>query len=380
MIHGPLYLTPTDLPVTPEETLGRQIRTWRQEEGLPEVENPGIVLLGLPEDRYYGRGNLALSPMAIRWQLYHLADLRHNTTFLDAGDLTPGETLQATYDRLSTIIRTFSSAGWTILILGGGSDLVAGQYLALEEKQSRAQMVFVNNHLELPPASSGDSADWNHFLYGNHSGLLHYTHIGHQAHYTSFKKIDLLRNKHYDLIRLSEARSGIEETEPFFRDADAAGISMNALRYADAPASLQPSPNGFSGEEACQLSFYAGLSDRIKSFGIYDLDEGTPPGITTRQAAQIAWYFLEGVSSRLKEDPARNSGNIKKYIVPMDGKHSELVFYKSMLSDRWWMEIAHARASRGKNKTLIACSLSDYEKACRLEIPDRWWKWAQVIP
>jgi arginase family enzyme len=380
MIDQPLYLSPVNLPESIPDSLGRQIIPWRQEEDIPSGKKTGVMIVGVPEDRFFEKGGLALSPTAIRWQLYHLAEMEDSTPFLDAGDITPGADLSETYARLAEVIRVFTRAGWTTLILGGGSDLMAGQYLALEEKQSRGQMVFVNSRLELSSSGSGEQADWNHFLYGENSGLLHYTHIGHQSHYTSYKKINILKDKHFDLIRLSESRTKLEETEPFFRDADSGGISMNALRFADAPGAVFPSPNGFTGEEICQLSFYAGLSNHLRSFGIYDLNESDTKGITTEQAAQIAWYFLEGAAARILENPLKNTRNIKKYIVPMDGKFDEMIFYKSLLTERWWMEIPHTRSSSSSGKTLIACSVSDYEKACKREVPDRWWKWAQVIP
>ncbi len=31
-----------------------------------------------------------------------------------------------------------------------------------------------------------------------------------------------------------------------------------------------PSPNGFYGEEICQMARYAGMSTKLTSFGIYD--------------------------------------------------------------------------------------------------------------
>jgi formiminoglutamase len=58
-----------------------------------------------------------------------------------------------------------------------------------------------------------------------------------------------------------------------------------------------------------------------------------------------------------------------------DGQY-ELVFYKSPLSGRWWIEVP-VKDNPGlssERHTLIPCSYSDYLEAMKNEIPERWWK------
>ena len=60
----------------------------------------------------------------------------------------------------------------------------------------------------------------------------------------------------------------------------------------------------------------------------------------------------------------------------MNDNASEIVFYKSLKSDRWWMEVPCAdteRRERYLQHTLIPCSYADYEHAMHNEIPPLWW-------
>jgi hypothetical protein len=49
----------------------------------------------------------------------------------------------------------------------------------------------------------------------------------------------------------------------------------------------------------------------------------------------------------------------------------DIVFYKSLETDRWWFEVPVIRQTKTRH-VLISCSMNDYQKACNQEIPDRW--------
>jgi hypothetical protein len=53
----------------------------------------------------------------------------------------------------------------------------------------------------------------------------------------------------------------------------------------------------------------------------------------------------------------------------------DLIFIKSNLTDRWWIEL-----DAGSDSNLyIACSHEDYLKANRNEIPERWIRGSERI-
>src|SRR5699024_4367679 len=131
-------------------------------------------------------------------------------------------------------------------------------------------------------------------------------------------------------------------------------------------------PNGFNGREVCALSRYAGISDKVSSFGFYNLHHIAAEESLPLLPAEIIWYFIEGVNFRKNEENISAQNKFLKYSVPIDNE--TLVFYKSKHSERWWIEIPTFVNNKLKNTSFLPCSHEDYLKACNQEIPDRWYK------
>ena len=90
--------------------------------------------------------------------------------------------------------------------------------------------------------------------------------------------------------------------------------------------------------------------------------------------AQIIWYFIEGVNCRIKDDDFKDDNNYQKFNVLIDNE--ELIFYKSIKTGRWWIEIPFLPDVNNKLKkhTLLPCAHEDYIEASHGKIPDRWYK------
>jgi hypothetical protein len=135
------------------------------------------------------------------------------------------------------------------------------------------------------------------------------------------------------------------------------------------------SPNGFYGEEVCQVMMYAGLSDKLSGLGLYEynplLDRD---GQTAHLIAQMIWYFAEGIGNRKADAPLTNQQNYITYRVAISDLENEITFIKSMKSDRWWMKLpVELSKNRYMNQHLMPCSYKDYQQACSNEVPERWW-------
>ena len=131
------------------------------------------------------------------------------------------------------------------------------------------------------------------------------------------------------------------------------------------------SPNGFTGKEICAIARYAGISDKVNVFGVYESDN-TPQAY--QLIAQILWYFIEGHNYRVIESPYINSEDFTKFIVPTDDE--DLIYYKSNLTSRWWVEVPTILTSHNKSNSsaLLPCMEQDYYDACNQIIPERWFK------
>ena len=225
----------------------------------------------------------------------------------------------------------------------------------------------------------------NYIISKDKKKIFNYANIGHQAFFVTEKNhdtlgetlsnVDKLDKTYLESIRLGDARSNLETTEPLIRDSTFVSIDLSAVRQSDAPGVSVPSPNGFTGEELCRLTRYAGLSERVKVAGLFEL---TPSADNNRQtahlAAQAAWYFLEGLTHRIKENPVDSPEHTKKFIVKLNAAGHDIVFHKSNISERWWMEIPVKNPTTGYN-FFVSCAYEDYQQACNQEIPERWWRY-----
>ena len=263
------------------------------------------------------------------------------------------------------------------IILGGGQDITYSVYLAYEKLGKAVNILSIDPRFDIN-TSRDELSSTNYLsriLLNTKNTLFNYTNLGYQSHYVSQENLDLIKKLYFDSYRLGEIRNLPEEAEPELRDADIVSFDISSVRMSEAPAHHKPSPNGFFGEEACQLAKYAGLSEKINSFGLYEISpDEEENNQTVSLAAQLVWYFIEGVSQRKSDYPLRNLASCDKFHVNLNQGKDEIIFYKSQISGRWWFEIPF------KNKRIIvACNHSDYRKACENQVPDKYWKTCQKI-
>jgi len=93
----------------------------------------------------------------------------------------------------------------------------------------------------------------------------HYNHIGFQSYFVHPRMLETMDKLRFDCFRLGMAKEEMEEMEPVLRNTNLLSFDISAIKYGDSPASLQ-SPNGFTGEEACMLTRYAGMSNNLSTF------------------------------------------------------------------------------------------------------------------
>jgi hypothetical protein len=212
----------------------------------------------------------------------------------------------------------------------------------------------------------------NYFTSKSSTAFRHYINIGYQTYLNDQQVLNRFTRRRSDLVRVGDVRQSIHLMEPLLRDSEAVILNIAAVRQSDAPGTAFPSPNGFYGEEICLLSRYSGISDKIRVFGLFDVNpEYDVRSQTSALAAQIIWFFLEGFSQKQFETAALGTsspGRFIKYHVRVTGLDDDLIFIRSHLTERWWFEIS----SEKTGTFYAACSHEDYLQANRNEVPDRW--------
>jgi arginase family enzyme len=341
---------------------------------IKNLDQYHIALIGVPEDRADQTKGYGHSPDIIRNCLYQLFRVSPKIKIMDMGNLKAGNKVQDTYFALRDAILELSSNNLISIIIGGSQDLTFGIYLAYEKIGRKFSFVTVDSRLDM--GIIDDEIKPESYLIPILSRkkelLFNYTNIGHQTYFVDQADMDFLKDNFHSTFRLGDVRKELGMVEPYLRDAGFVSCDISAIRRADAPGCIHPSPNGFTGEEFCQISRYAGLSQQVSCYGIFNVHPGTDQrNQTSHLAAQAIWYFMEGVSQRKEENPASSPDSFKKFIVNLNDMDHDIIFYKSLHTDRWWFEVPVLQKSRSRH-VLLSCSHEDYQKACNQEIPDRW--------
>lgn len=331
---------------------------------MPDTALADVILLGAGETR--GSGTMEGESHAankVRRQLYHLHYWHTDVRIADLGNIKTGATLSDSYAAVKTVLAELLRMKKTVVLLGGSHDITLAQYFAYKELNQVIEATCIDASIDLKGESPLRSENFLMELLTSEPNLVkHYNHIGFQSYFVHPRMLETMDKLRFDCHRVGTAKESIEEMEPVIRNTHLLSFDISAIKNSESPAS-RLSPNGFSGEEACTLARYAGMSGNVSSFGIYGYQPQLDMhDLSAKQIAQMLWYFIDG-KSRSKQEAA------------MDDRHSfnefhtrftevESVFLQSKKTGRWWMQLP--------DKKFIACSHNDYIHASHNEIPERW--------
>ncbi|OWP84069.1 arginase [Flavobacterium davisii] len=353
-----------------EATLGRKIQFNTAEE-FPDLREVSIAIVGVLEERGNEKENRNLDLSSIRKSLYALYPGNWNANIVDLGDIVGGETLEDTYFVLREVVEQLVKNNIIPIVIGGSQDLTYAMYRGYDRLEQMVNVVTIDSQFDFARDNGFLASSYlTKMIVDEPNNLFNYSNIGYQTYFNSQEEIDLIQKLYFDAYRLGEVAHDPTITEPVLRDADLVSIDMNSVMSSNSGNFKDFMPNGFSGKEICAFSRYAGISDKVSSFGVFN------HGYTNSESvliAQVIWYFIEGYHYRSNEYPFGTKSNFIKYIVPLE---EELVFYKSDKTGRWWIEIPFLSNSYNKLKknTLLPCTYDDYLDACEGVVPERWWK------
>ncbi len=343
---------------------------------IKDIKKYRVAIMGVPDGRNSPNAGSAKGPEKIRESLYQLARIPGKTKIIDLGNMKNGVTFRDTLAGLTDVLTYLVQESVLPLIIGGSSSLIAAIDNAFTNIDLPYTLSSLDSRIDFQPEKRDhDSSSYlNHLIYNQKSKLEHFNGIGYQTYLNDPQTINRILKRNYELVRIGDVRHSLHLTEPLLRDSEVTVIDISAVRQSDAPGTITPVPNGFYAEEICLISRYAGISDRLKIFGLFEVN----PDYDIREqtsglAAQIIWFFLEGFSQKQYETPIAgeiDTGRFIRYHVKVTDLADDLVFIKSTFTERWWLELT----SGDDVQHCYACSYEDYLQANRNEVPDRWVK------
>lgn len=367
-LHISDFLDPVNLAEVSQDQgykdgqIGKLIEVY--DEYFPDLEEASLVVVGCDEERGALRDrHRAHAPDIIRSEFYQLYYWHPDIRLADVGNIRQGASLADTYAALKTVIRELTGIGKTVVVLGGSHDLTLSQYYTYADKKHIIEATCVDALIDLDIHSLQRSENFlMEMLTGEPNYIHHYNHIGFQSYYVHPHMLETMDKLRFDCFRLGSVKDNIEEMEPVIRNSHLFTFDISALANAFAPAN-RISPNGFTGEEACILMRYAGLSHNVNTVGIYGyMPERDREQLTAKQISHMLWYLIDGKSRGRREAALSDRDFFIEYRTAF--AEVETTFLQSKKTHRWWMQLP--------DNKYIACSYQDYLLASSNEIPERW--------
>jgi len=361
------------LDLAPDQVIGKSIILHTESSGFPSLKDVKIGIIGVTENRNAFFPTLDYDLDSFRNSFYNLFPGNWKFKLADLGNLPNGNSVKDTYYAISEICKELNQQNIVTIIIGGSHDIIYPIYKSYSSYNRLVNIVSIDNQFDFSQEEeliSGRSY-MSQIIMEEPNYLHNFTNLGYQSFFISQEELDLMEKLYFEHMRLGKVLDDVSQTEPHFRDADIVGIDMKSLSWTATGTNTFGQANGIDSRSICSLARYSGISDRVSSFGVFELPSSP---IFHQLLSQIIWYFIEGYSLRFGEYPINTNDGFTKYIVTLSGR--ELVFYNSEVSKRWWVELTNENFMDNKLKrtTLLPCTKQDYDTACADELPDRWWK------
>lgn len=357
----------------PAGTLGHHVEFYTGNGDFPNMTNVNLVILAVYESRsVLSDTQKSIDFDACRKALYSLYPGNWTNRIVDLGNITAGESPEDSRFALKEIVSGLIKLNIVPIILGQTQSLAYAQYRAYDNLDQMVNLVNIDYKFDVGNADLpiSDTSYMGKMIVDQPYNLLNYSVIGYQSFFNSPEEIDLMEKLFFDTYRLGEVAADISLAEPVLRNADMVIMDASAIKRSEMSFDTNNNPNGFDGREICAIARYAGISNPVSSFGLYEIGENLTQS-SAMLIGQILWYFIEGVNFRIPEDFS-NDSLYTTYVVPMD--ELDLVFKKSKRSERWWIKIPNFLniCNKIKRPALLPCTYADYIDACNQKIPERW--------
>ncbi len=296
---------------------------------------------------------------------------------VDLGIVEKGAQQKDTLIALQEITAEVQKKGKFLIILGNSQELTFANYQGYKNLEQTVNVTCIDKMIDLEIDEDNLLSKQNfinHLITSKPSFLFNFSILGSQQYYMSSAQLSLFNELYFDCLSLGELQKNIKIAEPYLRNTDILSIDLSCLRASEFNSRGENGPNGFFGNELCQLTKYAGISDKLTSFGIYNLDNNLSNS-DIELVAQLMYFAVDGYSKRKQDYPIGTKKDYTKYAVFHEELNHNLVFYKSPKTERWWLEVPYPplRDFKFERHNLVPCDYEDYLTAQKGLIPDLWW-------
>ena len=346
-------------------TLGSNITLYNSEK--TDYSSIDIAIVGLNEYRNSDEiSDESLNLENFRREFYSLFYGNWSANILDLGDVISGKSYSDTYYAVNSIHQDLINQNIVVIFIGGGQDFTFPIYQSLSKKHNKVNISSVDNKFDFGKIKKqfSSSSYMSKIIMDKKNSLNHFCNLGYQTFLNSQEEIDLLNKFNFESHRLGEITEDIKIVEPVLRETNLLTVDFKSIKSSELNF-VHNYSNGFESSQFCSVLRYAGMSNSINSVGLFELLDSS---ISSALLSQSIWYFIEGYCLRIKEDP--NSSNFKGYTYNVFCEGTNLKFYNSELSQKWWVEFINEIETKNIS-SLLPCNKRDYLMACDGTFSDR---------
>jgi len=346
-------------------TLGSNITLYNSEK--TDYSSIDIAIVGLNEYRNSDEiSDESLNLENFRREFYSLFYGNWSANILDLGDVISGKSFSDTYYAVNSIHQDLINQNIVVIFIGGGQDFTFPIFQSLSKKHNKVNISSVDNKFDFGKIKKqfSSSSYMSKIIMDKKNSLNHFCNLGYQTFLNSQEEIDLLNKFNFESHRLGKITENIKIVEPVLRETNLLTVDFKSIKSSELNF-VHNYSNGFESSQFCSVLRYAGMSNSINSVGLFELLDSS---ISSALLSQSIWYFIEGYCLRIKEDP--NSSNFKGYTYNVFCEGTNLKFYNSELSQKWWVEFINEIETKNIS-SLLPCNKRDYLMACDGTFSDR---------
>lgn len=325
--------------------IGSQIRK--------EIKEDSIVLLFVSDYRGANGDAEVQDFTAIRKEFYQLSKLDFEVPLVDLGDLVSGKSVEDTHYILQEIVSACHYKRAIPVIIGGSNDLAFSLFSGLNFHQKNINYTQISNIISLKQSEGINEHTFLTKILGSKNfSIKNYHHLGYQKHLNEVDSVKLIKEVEFDIIRLAEMMNSTEKTEPFFRKADLVTVNCDAIESFSEAFSINPQVNGLNRREICAYMKEIGLSENLKSAGIFNYNIYSENQLNHQLLAQMIWYLIEGINIQKSHPKERH---YETFYVLID--EHQYAFKRDTFSNLWYF------GDDDNIESCIPCSRKDFDEA-----------------
>ncbi|MBW3522032.1 formimidoylglutamase [Chryseobacterium sp. NKUCC03_KSP] len=318
-----------------------------------EIKENSIVLLFVSDYRGADGSAEVQDFTAIRKEFYKLSQLDFEIPVVDLGDLVSGRSVQDSHYILQEVLSACHYKGAIPVIIGGSNDLAFLLFSGLNFHQNNINYTQISNIISLDQGEMINERTFLSKILGSKNfSIKNYHHLGYQKHLNEQDSVKLIKEVEFDIIRLAEMMNSTERTEPFFRQADLVTVNCDAIESFGDAFSMDPQVNGLNRREICAYMKEIGLSENLRSVGIFNYNIYSENQLNHQLLAQMLWYLIEGINIQRSHPKERH---YEMYYVLIEDR--QYAFKRDTFSNLWYF------GDDEKIENCIPCSRRDFDEA-----------------